>query len=222
MFFFFKIVSLICFSLLSIHLFNFILFPFLLFFFLFLFFLFLFLFLVGAQHLFFFGPHSFTSSCNFSICFFFTISEHISFQKINFSAVSGVPFLISFFFFSSFSFLGWTKSDFFWPQRGHDFLQYFSQKYYVFEPSREGLPLRGIFSFFSFVFFKFVIFFEKYFPKCSLFFCFSKDVSSVVGAPWRCGVLTTQSGIAGIGLGHLLGREHDSTPQSGVEALLAC
>ena len=42
------------------------------------------------------------------------------------------------------------------------------------------------------------------------------DVSSVVGAPWRCGVLSTQGGIAGIGLGHLLGREHDSTPQSGV------
>ena len=41
-------------------------------------------------------------------------------------------------------------------------------------------------------------------------------VSSVVGAPWRCGVLTTQGGIAGIGLGCLLGREHASTPQSGV------
>ena len=38
------------------------------------------------------------------------------------------------------------------------------------------------------------------------------------GAPWRCGVLTTEGGTAGIGLGHLLGREHDSTPQSGLEA----
>ena len=47
------------------------------------------------------------------------------------------------------------------------------------------------------------------------------DVSSVVGAPWRCGVLATLGGIAGIGLGRLLGREHASTPQSGVE-LLAC
>ena len=28
---------------------------------------------------------------------------------------------------------------------------------------------------------------------------------SVVGAPWRCGVLTTQGWIAGIGLGRLLG-----------------
>ena len=46
----------------------------------------------------------------------------------------------------------------------------------------------------------------------------TKDVSSIVGAPWRCGVLTTWSGKAGIGLGHLLGREHAATPQSGVEA----
>ena len=45
-----------------------------------------------------------------------------------------------------------------------------------------------------------------------------QDVSSVVGAPWRCGVLTTLGGIAGIGLGRLLGGEHVSTPQSGVEA----
>ena len=40
----------------------------------------------------------------------------------------------------------------------------------------------------------------------------------MVGAPWRCGVLTTEGGIAGIGLGYLLGSEHGSTPQSGVEA----
>ena len=46
----------------------------------------------------------------------------------------------------------------------------------------------------------------------------TKGVSSVAGAPWRCGVLTTKGGRAGIGLGHLLGREHDPTPQSGVEA----
>ena len=44
------------------------------------------------------------------------------------------------------------------------------------------------------------------------------DVSSEIGAPWRCGVLTTQGGIAGIGSGHLLEREHDSTHQSEVEA----
>ena len=46
----------------------------------------------------------------------------------------------------------------------------------------------------------------------------TKDVASVVGAPWRCSVLTTQVGKAGNGLNHLLGREHDSTPKSGVEA----
>ena len=39
-----------------------------------------------------------------------------------------------------------------------------------------------------------------------------------VGSPWRCGVLTTQGGIAGLGLGHLHGRELDLTLQSGVEA----
>ena len=37
-------------------------------------------------------------------------------------------------------------------------------------------------------------------------------------ARWKCGVLTTWGGTAGIGLGHLLGREHDSIPQGGVEA----
>ena len=46
----------------------------------------------------------------------------------------------------------------------------------------------------------------------------TEDVSTVNGAPRRCGVLTTQGGITGIGLGHQLGREHASTPQSGVEA----
>ena len=44
-------------------------------------------------------------------------------------------------------------------------------------------------------------------------------VSSVVGTPWRCGVLTTQGGKDGIGLGHQLGREHDSTPTLGLRLL---
>ena len=44
------------------------------------------------------------------------------------------------------------------------------------------------------------------------------DVSYEVGAPWRCGVLTTWGGIAVIGSGHLLWGEHDSTLQSGAEA----
>ena len=50
----------------------------------------------------------------------------------------------------------------------------------------------------------------------------TEDVSSVVGVPWRCGVLTTLGGMAGIGLGHLLGREHGSTPQSEVGAPRLC
>ena len=45
----------------------------------------------------------------------------------------------------------------------------------------------------------------------------TKDASSVVGAPWRCDIMTTV-GIAGVGWGPLPGREHDSTPRSGVEA----
>ena len=48
-----------------------------------------------------------------------------------------------------------------------------------------------------------------------MFYCLHQkrvlNVSSVVGAPWRCGVLTTQGGIAGIE-GRLLGGEHASTP----------
>ena len=42
----------------------------------------------------------------------------------------------------------------------------------------------------------------------------SLTVSSVVHVPWRCGVLTTLGGTAGIGWGHFSGGEHASTPQS--------
>ena len=89
----------------------------------------------------------------------------------------------------------------------------------------------SVFHFFMFpgFFFSSIHFFsQKMFPVLFLFRFFlsnvlqyqslTVDVSSVVGAPWRWGVLTTQGGIAGIGLGRLLGREHHSTPQSGVEA----
>ena len=83
-------------------------------------------------------------------------------------------------------------------------------------------PLEGdpafmffIFHFFrrkSFFFFFFVVFLSN------IFYCWRQyqnlTVSSVVGVPWRCGALTTWSGRAGIGLGHLLGREHDSTLQT--------
>ena len=80
--------------------------------------------------------------------------------------------------------------------------------------------------FFSFLFLLFkcfsCFFFSFFLYFFHMFYCWhyyqSLTVSSVVGAPWRCGVLTTWSGVAGIGLGRLLGREHASTPQSGVEA----
>ena len=64
--------------------------------------------------------------------------------------------------------------------------------------------------FFIFSFFpkkKFLLFFFLVFLS-HIYNCWrykSLTVSSVVGAPWRCGVLTIQGGIAGIGLGRLLG-----------------
>ena len=75
----------------------------------------------------------------------------------------------------------------------------------------------GLFSFsqfFIFVFLKivFLVFFLNICSFKHLYWCLAKDVSSVVGGPWRCGVLTTQGGIVGIGFGHQLDREHDSTP----------
>ena len=48
----------------------------------------------------------------------------------------------------------------------------------------------------------------------------SADGSSVVGAPWRCGAMTTWGGIAGIQLSNLPGKEHDSTPGNGLLSLL--
>ena len=55
----------------------------------------------------------------------------------------------------------------------------------------------------KFLLFFFLVFLSKIFKLLALvseFNCFS-----IVGAPWRCGVLTTWGGIAGIGLGRLLG-----------------
>ena len=53
-----------------------------------------------------------------------------------------------------------------------------------------------------------------------LYLGLTKDVSSVVGAAWRCGVLTTWKGKAGIGLDRLLGEGMIQLPR--VERLLAC
>ena len=75
--------------------------------------------------------------------------------------------------------------------------------------------------FLFFHFYNFSILFSKIVFLFLFQICFIASIGirvslySVVGAPWRCGVLTIEGGI---GLGHLLGREHDSTPQSGVEA----
>ena len=75
--------------------------------------------------------------------------------------------------------------------------------------------LRFIFSFFSFLF-------TSSFFDFLMFFIFFFHFSAEVGAPWRCGILTTQGGTAGIGLGRLLGGEHASTLQSGVGASPDC
>ena len=78
-------------------------------------------------------------------------------------------------------------------------------------------PSTVIFSLIPFLQKKLFLFFFLVFLS-KKFYCWHKYqsliVSSVVGAPWSCGVLTTEGGIAGIGSGHLLGREHDSTPRS--------
>ena len=76
----------------------------------------------------------------------------------------------------------------------------------------------------SFVHFLFSFVSKNGFTFFQVYFIASKSikvklfVSSAVGPPWSCGVLTTKGGLAGIGLSHLLGRDHDSTSQSGVEA----
>ena len=146
----------------------------------------------------------------------------------------------SFFFFFSLSsfFLGSSKSDFSWPQCFKISCDISFREFIFFEPSF-GVPLWALFSFFLlsifpslfflllliFHFFsrkKFLLFFfsSTSFHKCfiaasvSEFNCFLRSRC----APWRCGVLTTWSGDSWDWFGRLLGGEHDSTPQSGVEA----
>ena len=90
--------------------------------------------------------------------------------------------------------------------------------FHVFHFSFFHIFIFHILSFFHFpslFFFFFFLFFSFPFPlpfptSFSFFFSFALvlkicTVSSVVGAPWRCGVLTTKGGIAGIGLDRLLG-----------------
>ena len=179
----------------------------------------------------------------FSICFIFSclfcfLSSLICFILSFFHPFFRVVFLFNFLSFV-FSFFGCWESAFFWRQWLHDFIEHFFQKKkHVF--SRLGgvisTPLGPLFTFsllscFSFLIFSFSQFFV-FLENCVSAFLFffwiyaasslsiqslTKDVSSVVGVPWSCGVLTTWGGIAGIGLGRLLGREHDSTPHNGVE-----
>ena len=139
----------------------------------------------------------------FFLFFFFPCSIFPFFLFFHFS-----HFLFSF----SFSILGCSKSDDIFVG-----LDCFTISYNIF-----GC---GLFSFFLLFFMFFIFYFAifVFFLKNEFLFfqiyaapsiCIS--VSSVVGAPWRCGVLTTLGGMAGIGLGRLLGGEHDSISQSGV------
>ena len=48
----------------------------------------------------------------------------------------------------------------------------------------------------------FFVFLSKKFHCWHQYQSLTVDVSSAVGALWRCGVLTTSDGMAGIGLGH--------------------
>ena len=73
---------------------------------------------------------------------------------------------------------------------------------------------------FPFSYFKNVFSYKKKFHRQQQYQNLTVDVSSGVGAPWRCGVLAALGGMAGFGLGHLLGKKHDSTPRSGVGALV--
>ena len=95
------------------------------------------------------------------------------------------------------------------------------RRLHIFEFS-SFFHFHSFFVFFSFSFFflnpfLFLVFLSNTF-HCWHQYQSKKTVSSAVGAPWRCGVLSPQGGITGIGLGHLLGREHDSTHLSGMEA----
>ena len=115
-------------------------------------------------------------------------------------------FLFFFFLFLFFLFVGGSNSDFF---VGLNFvtisLHTFYQKNSFFRHVSGCTPLMPLFLFFSSLFFPFVflLFFFLFLSlgscsskRFSLFFVFwhqyqSLTVSSVVGAPWRCGVLTT-------------------------------
>ena len=140
-------------------------------------------------------------------------------------------------FFFIFSSLGWSKS-FFLASISSRFLTTFLFTNHFF--SRLGeYTLEASFPFFYpfffvFHFFLFPIFFFVFLKNCvssSLFVLRYLPLKAfvVLGFNKRCFLRSRWfmemwclddmwSGIAGIGLGHLLGREHDSTPQSGVEA----
>ena len=155
---------------------------------------------------------------HFSPFFFFSFFHFFVFSFFRFFFIFHFS---SFFLHFSFSFsFSCSKSDFFLASVASRFLVTFLTKKNVFEPSGK-VPLGGLFSFFllsnfskkqkHFLLKKLLIFSfsfsffsrKKFIPFLFLVFlsnmlhCWHQyqsltiDVSSVVGAPWRCGVLTT-------------------------------
>ena len=136
-------------------------------FFIFLFFIFAFLKKISISPVSIFPVPHFSLVFSFFHCFMlvlFFLLQIFFFLKKN----SLFPFMFSFSFscsFScslSFSFLGCSKSDFFWRQLLHDFLEHFSEKVHFFEPSRE-VPFEASFPVFL-LFFRFFISFFFHFP----------------------------------------------------------
>ena len=85
--------------------------------------------------------------------------------------------------------------------------------------SSPSLQERSCFHFLLFCFSLIISFSSfKYIPLLAFVSGFNKRCFFRSRCSMEMCVLTTWCGIAGIGLGHLRRREHDSTPQSGVEA----
>ena len=158
---------------------------------------------------------------SFSFIFFLVLSYYsMFFHFLSFSVVF-CHFLSCFFSFSFlfnflFLFVGCSKICFFLGLNFvtlslHIFHKEFNcsarlgEAHVLFEASFHFSPP----FFLLFLFFFLFLFLKMFFFVFSfLAFVSGFDKRCFLRAPWRCGVLTTEGGIASIGLGRLLGREH--------------
>ena len=181
--------------------------------------------------------HFFSFSFSFIfLSFSFIFFHFLSFHFLSFSFIFCHVLSFFFFFFCSFSFCRGLKIFFFRPQFRYDFSSHFLQKNQFFGQSRgerrgrEGVvnpffPFFNSFSFFYFSFsftfsFSWILFFFSFFFSLFVFYSicirvYQNMFPPLVGAPRRCGVLTT---LSGIGLGRLLGQSMLQLPIVGVEA----